>query len=68
MGEGRKVYRVLVVKSEGKNHLKDQGIDGGMGLGWGGGGVEWIHLAQDKDQRQAVVNVVMKLWVLVPRS
>jgi hypothetical protein len=28
MGEGRKVYRVLVGKLNGKNHLEDQGIDG----------------------------------------
>jgi hypothetical protein len=28
MGEGRNVYRVLVGKSRGKNHLKDQGVDG----------------------------------------
>jgi hypothetical protein len=32
MGEGRKVYRVLVGKPEGKDHLEDQGIDGRMGL------------------------------------
>jgi hypothetical protein len=31
MGEGRNVYRVLVGKPEGKNHLKDQGVDGRMG-------------------------------------
>jgi hypothetical protein len=34
MGEERKVYRVLVKKFEGKNHLKDQGIDGKMGSKW----------------------------------
>jgi hypothetical protein len=34
--------------------MNDLGVDGRMGLGWilgrvaGGGGVEWIHLAQDK--------------------
>jgi hypothetical protein len=32
MGEGRNLYRVLVGKSEGKIHLKDQGVDGRMGL------------------------------------
>jgi hypothetical protein len=31
MGEERKVYRVLVGKSEGKNHLEDQGVGGKMG-------------------------------------
>jgi hypothetical protein len=29
------------------------------GIGWKG--VEWIHLAQDRDQWQAVVNTVMNL-------
>jgi hypothetical protein len=27
-------------------------------------GMDWIDLAQDRDQRKAVVNVVMNLWVL----
>jgi len=27
-------------------------------------GVDWIHLAQDRDQWRAVVNTVMNLWVL----
>jgi hypothetical protein len=31
MGEGRKVYRVLVGKSEGKNRLEDRGVEGRMG-------------------------------------
>jgi hypothetical protein len=34
MGEGRNVYRVLMGKPEGKDHLKDQGIDGKMGSKW----------------------------------
>jgi hypothetical protein len=33
-GEERKLYRVLVEKPEGNNHLKDQGIDGRMGSEW----------------------------------
>jgi hypothetical protein len=32
----------------------------------GGGGVEWVHLAQDRDQWQAFVNAVVSLWVLAP--
>jgi hypothetical protein len=31
MGEGRNLYRVLEGKPEGKDHLKDQGVDGRMG-------------------------------------
>jgi hypothetical protein len=34
MGEGRNVYRVLVGKPEGKDHLKDQGVDGRMVSKW----------------------------------
>jgi hypothetical protein len=33
----------------------------------GGGGVEWINLAQDRDRWRAVVNAVMNLLVLAPR-
>jgi hypothetical protein len=73
MGEGRNVYRVLVGKPEGKMPLERQrriwedGIRMGLReIGWGG--VEWIHLAQDRDRWRAVVNAVMKLRVLAPRS
>jgi hypothetical protein len=74
MGEGRNVDRVLVGKPEGKNHSEYQGVDGRMGskciLGRmvGEGGVEWIHLAQDRDRWRAAVNAVMNRRVLAPRS
>jgi hypothetical protein len=72
MGEGRKVYKVLVGKPEGKRplrrprHRREDGIKMYLrGVGWG---VEWIHLAQDRDHWQAVVNAVMNLRVLAPES
>ena len=34
MGEMRGVYRVLVGKPEGRNHLRDPGIDGRIILRW----------------------------------
>jgi hypothetical protein len=55
-----------------KDHLEDQGVDGRMGSKWTlgrlVGGVEWIQLAQDRDHWWAVVNAVMNLRVLSPRS
>jgi hypothetical protein len=72
MGEGRNVYRILVGKPEGKDHLKDQGVGGRMGSKWTlgilVGGVEWIHLAQDRYRWRAVVNAVMNLRVVSPRN
>jgi hypothetical protein len=73
MGEGREVYMVLVGKPEGKRPLGrprrrwEDGIKMDIReIGWGG--VEWIHLAQDRDRWRAVVNAVMNLRVLAPRS
>jgi hypothetical protein len=34
MGEERNVYRVLMGKLEGKDHLEDQGVDGTMETKW----------------------------------
>jgi alpha-glucosidase (family GH31 glycosyl hydrolase) len=53
-----------------RGYLKDQGVDEiKMDLReLGCGDVEWIHLAQDRDRRQALVNAVMNLHVLAPHS
>jgi hypothetical protein len=62
------MYRVLMGKE--RDHLEDQGVDGiRMDLreiGWGS--VDWIQLAQDRDRWRAIVNTVMNLRVLAPRS
>jgi hypothetical protein len=73
MGEERNVYRVLMGKSEGKiplgrpRHRWEDGIRMDLReIGWGS--VDWILLAQDRDRWRALVNTVMNLQVLVPRS
>jgi hypothetical protein len=73
MGEERKVYKVLVGNPEIKRPLErprrrwEDGIRMDLKeIGWGC--VEWIELAQDRDRWRAVVNTVMNLWVLAPRS
>jgi hypothetical protein len=72
MGEGRKVYKVLVGKPQGKRPLgrpKRRWEDGirmdlrEIGLG----GVDWIRLSQDRGRWRAVVSAVMNLRVLAPR-
>jgi hypothetical protein len=69
----RNVYKVLMGKPEGKRLLErprcrwEDGIRMDLReIGWGS--VEWIQLAQDRDRWRAVVNTVMGLQVLVPRS
>jgi hypothetical protein len=34
MAVGRKMYRILVGKPKGKNHLEDRGVDGRIVLEW----------------------------------
>jgi hypothetical protein len=55
MGEKRNVYRILVRKSEGKRPLgrpRRRWVDNInmdlRGIGWDG--VDWIDMAQDRDQ------------------
>jgi hypothetical protein len=73
MGEERNVYRGLMGKPEGKRPLGrprrrwEDGIRMALReIGWGS--VDWIQLAQDRDWWQALVNMVMNLWVLAPWS
>jgi hypothetical protein len=73
MGEGRKVYSVLVGNPEGKRALgrprcrwEDGIVLDLREIGWRGV-VEWIHLAQDRDRWRAVVNAEMNLRFLAPR-
>jgi len=47
--------------------LEDLDVDGNIILKqkfkkWDGG-IDWIDLAEDRDRWQALVNVVMNLWV-----
>jgi hypothetical protein len=70
MGEGRNMYSVLMGKLKGKRPLErprrrwEDGVKMDLReIGWG---VEWVHLAQDRDRLRAVVNAVMNLQILVP--
>jgi hypothetical protein len=73
MGEKRKLYKVLVGKPKGMRPLgrlrcrwEDRIRMDIRKIGWED--VEWVQLAQDRGQWQAVVNVVMNRQVLVPWS
>jgi hypothetical protein len=73
MGEERNVYRVSMGMPEGKRPLGrprrrwEDGIR--MDLREiDGRSVDWIQLAHDRDRWRAVVNTVMNLRVLAPRS
>jgi hypothetical protein len=68
MGETRNAYRILVGKPEGKRPLerpRRMRVDNikidHREIGWDG--MDWIDLAQDRDQWWALVNTVMNLWV-----
>jgi hypothetical protein len=68
MGKKRNAYRILVGKPEGKIPLgkpRCRWVDNIKidlrETGWDG--VDWIDLAQDRDQWRALVNTVMNLRV-----
>jgi hypothetical protein len=49
------------------DHLENPGVDGRIILKWifrkwdGGGGMDWINLAQDRDRWRALANAVINL-------
>jgi len=66
MEEMRNVYKILVGRPEGmrslsihRHRFEDNIRMDLKEVGWKG--VDWIHLAQDKDQWQALVTTVMNL-------
>jgi hypothetical protein len=67
-GEKRNAYRILVGKPEGKRLLvrpRRMWVDNIKmdlrDIGWSG--MDWVSLAQDRNQRSVFVNAVMNLWV-----
>jgi hypothetical protein len=67
-GENRNAYKILVGKTEGKGppgRPRRRWVDNVKTdlreIGWGG--MDWINLAQDRDQWTALVNTVMNLRV-----
>jgi hypothetical protein len=68
MGKTRNAYRILVGKPEGKRPLgrpRRRWVDtikmDLREIGWDG--LDWIELAQDRDQWRALVNRLMNLRV-----
>jgi hypothetical protein len=65
MGEIKNAYKILDGKHEGKDYADDLGVNGKIILNWifGLEDVDWMHLAEDRDQCRAVVNTVMNLRI-----
>jgi hypothetical protein len=60
------IYRILVGKPEGRDHLGDPGKDRRIILRSSGSWMlcyGWIDLAQDRDRWRALVNVLMNIQV-----
>jgi hypothetical protein len=69
MGDMKNAHNILVGKSEGRRPLErtrpryeDNIRMYFRDIGWEG--VDWMHLAQDRDQFRAVVSTVMDFWFL----
>jgi hypothetical protein len=68
MGKKRNACRILVGKQERNTPLggpRRRWVDNAKidlrEIGWGG--MDWINMAQDRDQWRALVNTVKNLWV-----
>jgi hypothetical protein len=69
MWEKRNVYRIFCESQKVRDHWEDQDVGGWTTLngcwrdrmGWYG--MDWIDLAQDRDQWTALVNTIMNLRV-----
>jgi hypothetical protein len=68
MGEKRNIYKILVGKPEGKRplgRLRHRWVDSIKmhlrEIRWDA--MDWIDLAEDRNQCRALVNTVMNLWV-----
>jgi hypothetical protein len=68
--EKRNAYRILMGKPEGNRplgRLRRRWVNNikmvVREIGWDG--MDWIDLAQDRDQWKALVNTVMNLWVVL---
>jgi hypothetical protein len=69
MEEKLNEYRILVRKPEGKkplgrpsNRWADNIKMDRREIGWDG--MDWIHVAQNRDQWTALVSTVLNIWVL----
>jgi hypothetical protein len=67
-GEKRNAYRTLVGKLEGKRTLGRQRRRWAANIkldlretGWDG--MDWIDMAQNRDQWRALVNTLLNLWI-----
>jgi hypothetical protein len=68
MGKMRNAYKILVGKPEGKRPFGrprrswENNVKMDLKEIWWKG-VDWIRLAQDRDQWRVILNAVMNLWV-----